>query len=86
LDPTRADTVEDAAWNCIVDLADANPDGICSDDVAKGPLQDLADKCALGDVLMFDNLYYTYCKGAGNSKSTLPSPRFAENKICTNAP
>jgi hypothetical protein len=67
-DSTQADTVEDAAWNCIVDFADDNDGKVCGRVVTRGPIQKFADMCAMGNVLLFDTLHYEYCREVDISK------------------
>ncbi|KAK0382964.1 hypothetical protein NLU13_8880 [Sarocladium strictum] len=95
-DPTNADTVEDAAWNCVVDFARDNPDDICGKAVNYGPRQKFADMCALGDVLLYDTLQYEFCRQSEISEQlatsftqqTIP-PRdivFLSSSILTTSP
>lgn len=69
-DGSTADTVEDAAWNCIIDFANANPDDVCSQKLITGNLQPFADMCSLGNLLLFDKLHYLYCNERNISKCT----------------
>lgn len=67
-DPEHADNVEDASWNCIVELGDANPEQICEWKVIDKNIDQLTKLCSLGDKLMFDTLLYNYCKQKEISK------------------
>ena len=67
-DPEHADNVEDASWNCIVELGDANPKQICEWKVIDKNIDQLTKLCSLGDKLMFDTLLYNYCKQKEISK------------------
>ncbi|KAK0382963.1 hypothetical protein NLU13_8879 [Sarocladium strictum] len=59
-DPDTADTVEDAAWNCIVDFAEIEPDWAC--DFRNSIAQDYADMCTpTGNVEMMRRLVYPFC-------------------------
>ncbi|KAH8168396.1 hypothetical protein LIA77_11660 [Sarocladium implicatum] len=64
-DPEHADTVEDASWNCIVELGDANPEQICNKKVIHKNLDKLTKLCSLGNQLMFDQLHHEYCRVNG---------------------